>query len=390
MAEGTWAFYYLQAEDGEDRSHPNAFRIPGAKEITLSDVHKHFPLGNPSGFHFRFRLNNGDTFYWMDVASPSAVVPMVNGRVICKVLRLHRPTKKGLVLTRKPVYTLKGVAAPRTASSGPEPKRPAKYSDTPVEPKTTSRPSAPAPKAAPKPQASGESFEDFLAGAPKTATPPVDLMDGGGATWSAPKATPPVRRPSPPPPPVSAPPKDFNDDCGQTVGPVTLADMDKHKVSADGSQVYNPDLVDKSTKSDHVRAAMLQREADKAADIERARQELLARDQAKTQLEAAKASAVIALGPKLKNWAEDNGRKKNIRTLISTMHQILWPDAKWAEVNMGKLLTPNDVKKQYRRAIMVVHPDKAGGRTAEQLVIAERIFDAVNSAWDEFARTEMK
>ncbi|EQC29680.1 hypothetical protein SDRG_12681 [Saprolegnia diclina VS20] len=384
MAE-TWAFYYLQAEDGEDRSHPNAFRIPKSGELTLGDVHAHFPLGSPAGFHFRFRLNHGETFYWIDVTAPTATVPLVNGRVICKVLRHVRPTKKGLVLQRKPVYSMATDAAkPRDA------KRPTKYSD---EPKPSARPASAPPKQEVKPKESSESFEDFLAGAPKPApAAPVDLM-GGGSTWTAPKAAPkaaPVRRPSPPPVAASAPPKDFNDDCNQTVGPVSLADMAKHEVSADGTNVYNPDLVDKSTKSADVREAMEQREQQKAADIERARLELLARDQAKTQLEAAKANAVGALGPKLKNWAEDNGRKKNIRTLISTMHQILWPDAKWTEVNMGKLLTPNDVKKQYRRAIMVVHPDKAGGRTAEQLVIAERIFDAVNSAWDEFARTEMK
>ncbi|RHY22194.1 hypothetical protein DYB32_009575 [Aphanomyces invadans] len=424
-----WAFYYLQAEDGEDRSHPNAFRIPKASpgaDITLADVHKRFPLATPTAFHFRFRVNSakGDTFFWMDVTSLSQVVPLVNGRVIAKVLRLQRPTKIGLVLHRKPVLkwidslpskasSLPSVqptasSSQRTNNGGSSADRSQKYSDTAPSSGGPSRPPAPAPSTKPPcadvSTESTESFEDFLSGGGTRAKPPqtaevVDLMSSGGTTWKAkpsllePAASTPsatgAPRPKTPPKPVASA-KNFEDDCGQTVGPVSLADMEKHKVSSDGSQVYNPDLVDKSTKSSAVRAAMEERERTKAAEIERARLELLRRDDEKVAMENAKAQSVVVLGPKMKAWAEDNGRKKNIRTLLSTMHQVMWPDSKWTEVNMGKLLMPNDVKKVYRRAIMVVHPDKAGGRTADQLVVAERIFDALNTAWDEFARTELK
>ncbi|RHY46246.1 hypothetical protein DYB30_004530 [Aphanomyces astaci] len=363
-----WAFYYLQAEDGEDRSHPNAFRIPKASpgaDITLADVHKHFPLANPHAFHFRFRINSakGDTFFWIDITSPSQVVPLVNGRVISKVLRLQRPVKVGLVLHRKPV--LKWIdslpSKPTSSLSSVQPissqrtntnssiDRPQKYSDA------SSSPGPPAPPARPPPAAtapssskpsteSTESFEDFLSGGGAPSKPAPDVVDLMGS------------------------------------GPVSLAEMEKHKVSSDGTQVYNPDLVDKSTKSSAVRAAMEERERTKAAEIERARQDLLRRDDEKAAMDNAKAHSVTVLGPKMKAWAEDNGRKKNIRTLLSTMHHV----------NMGKLLMPNDVKKVYRRAIMVVHPDKAGGRTPDQLVVAERIFDALNTAWDEFSRTELK
>ncbi|RHY48891.1 hypothetical protein DYB34_011309, partial [Aphanomyces astaci] len=356
-----WAFYYLQAEDGEDRSHPNAFRIPKASpgaDITLADVHKHFPLANPHAFHFRFRINSakGDTFFWIDITSPSQVVPLVNGRVISKVLRLQRPVKVGLVLHRKPV--LKWIdslpSKPTSSLSSVQPissqrtntnssiDRPQKYSDA------SSSPGPPAPPARPPPAAtapssskpsteSTESFEDFLSGGGAPSKPAPDVVDLMGS------------------------------------GPVSLAEMEKHKVSSDGTQVYNPDLVDKSTKSSAVRAAMEERERTKAAEIERARQDLLRRDDEKAAMDNAKAHSVTVLGPKMKAWAEDNGRKKNIRTLLSTMHHV----------NMGKLLMPNDVKKVYRRAIMVVHPDKAGGRTPDQLVVAERIFDALNTAWDD-------
>ncbi|RHY25914.1 hypothetical protein DYB25_012449 [Aphanomyces astaci] len=354
-----WAFYYLQAEDGEDRSHPNAFRIPKASpgaDITLADVHKHFPLANPHAFHFRFRINSakGDTFFWIDITSPSQVVPLVNGRVISKVLRLQRPVKVGLVLHRKPV--LKWIdslpSKPTSSLSSVQPissqrtntnssiDRPQKYSDAssspgprplvlPQQPQLRPRPSRPQKAQSPS----------------KTSCLEAALLPNQLPTWS-----------------------------------ISWGQMEKHKVSSDGTQVYNPDLVDKSTKSSAVRAAMEERERTKAAEIERARQDLLRRDDEKAAMDNAKAHSVTVLGPKMKAWAEDNGRKKNIRTLLSTMHHV----------NMGKLLMPNDVKKVYRRAIMVVHPDKAGGRTPDQLVVAERIFDALNTAWDEFSRTELK
>lgn len=158
-------------------------------------------------------------------------------------------------------------------------------------------------------------------------------------------------------------------------------------MSSDGSNVYNPKFIDKSTKSEDVRRAMEERERQMQADVEKAREELRQREQAKNQMNAMKDSANAVLGPKLKAWAEDNGRVKNIRTLLSTMHTVMWDDSKWTEVNMGKLIQTNDIKKQYRKAMIVVHPDKSSGRNAEQLLIAERVFAALNTAWDEFMKT---
>lgn len=180
----------------------------------------------------------------------------------------------------------------------------------------------------------------------------------------------------------------FDDDNGQTVGPVTMAEMEAHsKSTSDGSNVYNPNLVDKSTKSEDVRRAMEERERQVQRDVERAREELRKREEAARNMSAMKDNANAVLGPRLKAWAEDNGRVKNIRTLLSTMHQVMWEDCKWSEVNMGKLIQPNDVKKHYRKAMIVVHPDKAGGRNAEQILIAERVFAALNTAWEDFQKT---
>ncbi|KAH7464675.1 Cyclin-G-associated kinase [Phytophthora ramorum] len=471
MEGGIWAFYYLQGEDGEDRAHPNAFRLagvaPGA-DVTLADVLRSFPLRNPAAFHFRFRLNSGkgSTFFWLDVTQPAQKVPVAGGRVICKLLRLERPHKPGLVFRRRPVLKWASGSQPpkrqgsssalgdsassvqsakavqplaegssfHRSSSSPafEQGRPAKYSDRASnsgngadsrhsnasssnsgEKKSISRTgSGSKTEAAP----AQSNLEDFLSGgqqspsgtaaAPSPPKRDVNLMSDSGwndtpATTAQPsnansdflsamdplaaRATP-AAQVSPSKAVQRDPPK-FEDDNGQTVGPVTMAEMEAHsKSTSDGSNVYNPNLVDKSTKSEDVRRAMEERERQVQRDVERAREDLRKRDEAARNLSAMKDTANTVIGPRLKTWAEDNGRVKNIRTLLSTMHQVMWEDCKWTEVNMGKLIQPNDVKKHYRKAMIVVHPDKSGGRNAEQLLIAERVFAALNTAWEEFQK----
>ncbi|ETL99816.1 hypothetical protein L917_03384 [Phytophthora nicotianae] len=473
MEGGIWAFYYLQGEDGEDRSHPNAFKLTGLSsgtDVTLADVLRSFPLRNPSAFHFRFRLNSskGNTFYWLDVTQPTQKVPLAGGRVICKLLRLERPQKPGLVFRRRPVLKWASGSQPpkrqgsssalgdssssvqsakavqplgessnfhRSSSSpGFEQGRPAKYSDRAPgsgngaesrHSNSSSRTSSTSGDKKPVSRTGSGSktteaqgnLEDFLSGGQKasgaaatpTPSPPkkdVNLMSDSGWTDApatpaqpanatsdflnsmdplAARATP--AQPSPSKAVQRDPPK-FDDDNGQTVGPVTMAEMEAHsKSTSDGSNVYNPNLVDKSTKSDDVRRAMEERERQVQRDVERAREDLRKREEAVRNMAAMKDSASAVLGPRLKAWAEDNGRVKNIRTLLSTMHQVMWEDCKWTEVNMGKLIQPNDIKKHYRKAMIVVHPDKSGGRNAEQLLIAERVFAALNTAWEDFQKT---
>ncbi|GLD99727.1 hypothetical protein PINS_up008455 [Pythium insidiosum] len=314
----------------------------------------------------------------------------------------------------------------RQASGGYDKGRPAKYSDspsgTPPPERNGSERSASGgsgsgsrsgsgslPKAA-APPAPQESFEDFLSGGQSTPAKSADVNLMSDSSWSASGAAAPQKNAAsdflssmdplaqpagnggsksaaPARAPVRTEQPKFEDDGGQTVGPVTMDEMQKYAVSADGSNVYNPRLVDKSTKPEHVRRAMEERERQVQMEVEKAREELRRREEAKNQMNAMKENASAVLGPKLKQWAEDNGRVKNIRTLLSTMHTVMWEDCKWTEVNMGKLIQPNDIKKHYRKAMIVVHPDKSPGRSAEQLLIAERVFAALNTAWDEFMKT---
>ncbi|XP_063475416.1 cyclin-G-associated kinase isoform X15 [Symphalangus syndactylus] len=60
---------------------------------------------------------------------------------------------------------------------------------------------------------------------------------------------------------------------------------------------------------------------------------------------------------KLLDWIE--GKERNIRALLSTLHTVLWDgESRWTPVGMADLVAPEQVKKHYRRAVLAVHPDK--------------------------------
>ncbi|NXB75147.1 GAK kinase, partial [Donacobius atricapilla] len=84
---------------------------------------------------------------------------------------------------------------------------------------------------------------------------------------------------------------------------------------------------------------------------------------------------------KILEWIE--GKERNIRALISTLHTVLWEgENRWKPVSMADLVTPEQVKKYYRKAVLVVHPDKATGQPYEQY--AKMIFMELSDAWSEF------
>uniref|UniRef100_W5MZN6 Cyclin-G-associated kinase n=1 Tax=Lepisosteus oculatus TaxID=7918 RepID=W5MZN6_LEPOC len=84
---------------------------------------------------------------------------------------------------------------------------------------------------------------------------------------------------------------------------------------------------------------------------------------------------------KILEWIE--GKERNIRALLSTLHTVLWEgESRWRRVGMADLVTPDQVKKYYRKAVLVVHPDKATGQSYEDY--AKMIFMELNDAWSEF------
>lgn len=87
-------------------------------------------------------------------------------------------------------------------------------------------------------------------------------------------------------------------------------------------------------------------------------------------------------------WASSNNEKKNIRNLLTSMHTVLWQGSDWKPVSLGDVIESKKVKLYYRKAMLVVHPDKCSSLNSETKFIAKRIFEAVNEAYQEFLKKE--
>ena len=123
--------------------------------------------------------------------------------------------------------------------------------------------------------------------------------------------------------------------------------------------------------------------------------------------------------------------------VLIVMQTVLWPDSRWKEIGLGDLLEPRQVscnlhglhgtllfcfvfcfffllfcsfgtnfieanvlinliimcriiqvKLQYRKAMLVVHPDHNVKLSNENKYISKRIFEAVNEAYNEFTTKE--
>ncbi|KAF1928368.1 uncharacterized protein M421DRAFT_420913 [Didymella exigua CBS 183.55] len=86
---------------------------------------------------------------------------------------------------------------------------------------------------------------------------------------------------------------------------------------------------------------------------------------------------------KLVAWK--GGKTDNLRALLGSLDNVLWPEAGWKKVGMGDLVMPNKVKINYMKAIAKVHPDKIPqSATTEQKMISASVFATLNEAWDKF------
>lgn len=55
---------------------------------------------------------------------------------------------------------------------------------------------------------------------------------------------------------------------------------------------------------------------------------------------------------------QTEGKKANIRALLCSLHTVVWEDCRWTRCDMSQLVSPADVKRNYRKACLAVHPDK--------------------------------
>ncbi|KAI8910132.1 hypothetical protein EDD86DRAFT_204591 [Gorgonomyces haynaldii] len=102
-----------------------------------------------------------------------------------------------------------------------------------------------------------------------------------------------------------------------------------------------------------------------------------------------KADLKLALKDKIDHqiaqWSK--GKETNIRALLSSLDLVLWPELGHKPIALSSLLTPQQVKVQYMKAVAKVHPDKLQQATVEQTMIAGLVFAKLNEAFDSFKST---
>ncbi|KAL5508336.1 SWA2 [Sanghuangporus vaninii] len=107
-------------------------------------------------------------------------------------------------------------------------------------------------------------------------------------------------------------------------------------------------------------------------------------NQALEQEEQAKANLKDSVDARLLAWKA--GKETNVRALVASLENVLWPELGWQKVGLHELVAPNQVKIRYMKAIAKLHPDKinSSNTTVEQRMIANGVFAALNEAWTAF------
>lgn len=127
------------------------------------------------------------------------------------------------------------------------------------------------------------------------------------------------------------------------------------------------------------------REEEKNRRINEKLQEKQDRDNAEASALSEKLEASSRLQQEMDKWAKTPDGKgfKDIKTLICTMHEVIWQGSNWTPVPLSELIVDPQakIKKYYRKGVLIAHPDKHQSASGEQQYRAERIFNALNEAF---------
>ncbi|KAI0519165.1 hypothetical protein KFK09_006607 [Dendrobium nobile] len=141
--------------------------------------------------------------------------------------------------------------------------------------------------------------------------------------------------------------------------------------------------------NEHRRQARYERERKKIERAEKALSEKIEHDFELQREKKEREMIAEELDIKVKQWAA--GREGNLRALISTLQDVLWPECEWKPVSLGNLMTSASVKKAYGKAALCIHPDKVQqkGATLRQKFVAEKVFYLLTEALNKFSSEEL-
>lgn len=113
---------------------------------------------------------------------------------------------------------------------------------------------------------------------------------------------------------------------------------------------------------------------------------LRAENEKAAEAEAERDSLYESVEKSIAAWSA--GKEQNIRALLSSLDQVLWPTSGWKKVTLADLVINSKVKIIYMKALAKVHPDKISrDASVEEKMIAANVFSKLNGAWDSFKAT---
>jgi len=365
LAQGPPLIVRYEVQNGDDGEREMAaFPLPAASAaLTLGHVRKHFPV--PGRYHFRFKSPSIDGafggYIWMDLANDAEVVPIFRGDVSMKALRLPDTADAPRSLESMPNSSL-AAAAMASASASFPPRSPPEVSPGSTPPRAPSPDSGPLEQHSPPQQ-----FRPQL-------QPQVPEQQAQVPQQRVRQPSPLVAHSEPSSPPPPGPMGDLMDFGGAGLG---LSAVPSPPLSGSASPPSPVVVLDREKLRAEREAREQQRVRDAAArQAEQQRKE--------EQLKADKVTEGNKVDAEMIAWAKtsDGQSYKDIKVLLSTMHNVTWPDCQWKELPLSELMSgPNTVKKHYRKAILICHPDKQSEADPEQQVRADRIFQALNEAF---------
>lgn len=344
--------YYFNGEVGESHETPNAFVIPGqsSSSVTLATFVKHFPMKSViQSSHFRFKEeSSSDGYVWRDVISAEKPLPTYQNQLFAKIIRMDNEvsSKRKMRLRRKKdVFWGNGVTAATSMSSS--------ISIAPS--KTSGKSHSSAKQSSAKINANVKA----QAKAQAQAQGPVEDLLTDASDFS---------------------PQGTNNDM---FADFAYGSNDSSGIDIDeGSAPTAPPVTLNRQELAAKREAGVQEKVKEALEFKHEQDEALKRENSELDEAKMKHDKVLT------SWGIKNNEKANIRNLLTSMHTVLWPDSGWKPVGLGDVIESKKVKLFYRKAMLVVHPDRCSSSTAEVRFIAKRVFEAVNEAYQDFLKKE--
>lgn len=371
---------YQYQNDPHDKTWNCFFMLKdSSRTITVLDVLSNFPgfktrEYDEKGFHFRFLDKLGKVNCWVDIKNLSAAVPIHKLTVDMRVLILPSQSDstifcniiRDLARREAKLNQVKEAEIQRARESLNKPQKPAPMSETPQRKEQLPKKRADIPKVD---LIDGDDFDDFELPMGKDITqgPLNGKHTNGGAHTGG---------------------NDFDilgeHEDNQDEEASSPENQEKKMNDMFGADFeYDPKATNKVLDVIYIKQKKDKAVEDNIAQIDgRAKKNLALQD--------AKLEAGAILEPKIKQWAiSSHGDKNNIRILLTTLHQVTWEGCDWAQISMADLVTDNNVKRQYMKAITRVHPDHNSDVSDPMVMYTmDRVFNILNDSYNEFAKNK--